>query len=146
MDAAGEQGEHAEQHMSLQQLGAEYRTLCATRPGHFGSESGGAWDADVDAYGGRKHRVLERIRDELNAAAARGAALTRAAVEQLLGPAQRTCPPSDAIWRAVEREHGARADTATVLLYAWRGMHDVLCVACAADGTVLTAQFWMAGE
>lgn len=88
-------------------LGAEFRDLRQV-PGHFG---GGGWNSEVDAWNGRKHRVMEAL----------GEALARAPEERITAVMG---PPDDpaGAWSLVQPPAG----TTHLLVYRWRGMHDFL--------------------
>jgi hypothetical protein len=105
----------------LQALGAEYREL-QTQRGHF---DGAARNEAIDRWGGRKHEVMESLRQGL---AARKHT-TRTQVISLLGV-------PDAQWRADEPAQrllpaelrDKPAPGALWLWYRWRGTRDGLAL------------------
>lgn len=119
----------------LQALGAEYRRL-QTQRGHF---DGASRNEAVDRWGGRKHEVMESLRQGL---AARPHT-TRAQVVSLLGE-------PDAQWRAGEpaprllpselRE--TPAPDALWLWYRWRGTRDGLALRFAPRNDRLELVAW----
>ena len=114
---------------AVDDLGAELQRLRAI-PGHFG---GGAWHADVDAFGGRKHVVLQQLGQRL-------ATAPRARIEAVMGAPDAVAHAGDPMWQLA-----APAAGATLLVYHWRGEHDFLYFELAGDASVRSG-WWMAYE
>lgn len=119
----------------LQALGVEYRQLQALR-GHF---DGAPRNEALDRWGGRKHEVMELLRQEL----VQRPHTSRTQVISLLGM-------PDAQWRADEpaqrllpaelREQPAR--DAVWLWYRWRGTRDGLALRFARHNEQLELVAW----
>lgn len=115
------------------QWAKEFAALRAVR-GHF---EGGAWNADVDRWQGRKHRVMQCLADGLSAP---GTGVAR--VVELMGEpdARVGCPSAECegVARLMEVHDGsARSVPAArqLWVYRWRGAHDRL-VFTVMDGKV----------
>lgn len=100
----------------LRQLGQEFQALRGEK-GHF---TGGAeWNAAVDAWNGRKHQLMDQLKEALELGQ------SQETVRTLLGDP--------------DEVQGHR------WLYFWRGKHDYL-VFRFKDGFTQGADWWMAGE
>lgn len=130
----------AEQAMSptpdpIEDLAAEFRVL-RTIPGHF---DGGTWNNEVDHPEGRKHKLMEQLRERFAVGSH-----TKTRLVELLGQ-------PDVIYRSGDRlfdlivESPTAVQRDTMLVYFWRGEHDFLYFDCREDA-VLGAYWWMAGE
>jgi hypothetical protein len=106
------------------QWAKDFAALRAVR-GHF---DGGAWNADVDRWQGRKHRVMQCLAAGLSTP---GTAIERV-VERMGEPDARVgCPSAEC--EGVARLMEARGDralaagkTGQLWVYRWRGEHDRL--------------------
>lgn len=107
-------------------LGAEFRQLREI-PGHFG---GGEWCDDVDAWNGRKHRVMTDLGEAL-------AQASEQRIRAVMGPPD----PAEGAWALVRPPEGATH----LLVYRWRGMHDFLYFVRAGD-EARGSGWWMAYE
>lgn len=115
--------------LALQDLGAEFRELRSVR-GHFG---GGGWVEAVDAWGGRKHQLMQELGEAL-------ADAPEIRIQEIMGPPDCVSRPGDLSWTLVAPPAGTH-----LLVYEWRGMHDFLYF--ARDGSAaLGSGWWMAGE
>lgn len=115
-------------------LSHEFRTL-RTQSGHF---SGGAWNAQVDAFGGRKQQIMIELAVLLG-----DGAHTRSEVIEQLGAPDAVLKPGDMMYRA--SYDGRDPRVRELLVYHWRGAHDFLYF--TNDGTqVLGHGWWYAFE
>jgi hypothetical protein len=110
-------------------LGAELQRLRAI-PGHFG---GGVWSQDADAFGGRKHVVMQELGKRLERA-------PRTRIEAVMGAPDAVVQAGDPLWQLATPTAGA-----TLLVYHWRGTHDFLYFELAGD-TAVRSGWWMALE
>jgi len=115
------------------QWAKEFAALRAVR-GHF---EGGVWNADVDRWQGRKHRVMQCLAADLSTA---GTPVER--VRERMGEpdARVGCPSAECeeVARLMEtRDGGARSvpSAGQLWVYRWRGAHDRL-VFSVMDGKV----------
>lgn len=119
---------------STADLGAEFRVL-RQQPGHF---SGGAWNDDVDKWGGRKHQVMAELAKRLG-----DGKHSRAEIVAIMGSPDHTLRPGDTMYR--EAYGGDDPRVRELFVYEWRGMHDFLFF--TSDGThIFAADWWMALE
>lgn len=93
-----------------------------TLKGHF---TGGTWNADTDAFNGKRHQVMLELEQLLQ-----GKLLTRAELVTLLGE-------PDAVRSAPE--------SGEQLVYFWRGWHDYLFFTLI-EGQPLHAEWYFAYE
>jgi predicted PolB exonuclease-like 3'-5' exonuclease len=115
-------------------LAQEFKMLRA-HSGHF---SGGAWNDDVDRYGGRKQQVMLRLAEVLGQGSH-----TRADVIDRLGDPDEVLKPGDMMFR--HAYSGGDVRVRELLVYHWRGQHDFLYF--TSDGTqVLGSGWWYALE
>lgn len=118
-------------------LAEELRGLRAVK-GHF---EGGPPNRDVDANGGRKHVVMQKLAEALG-----GGAFLEEQVVSLLGVPDAVARPGDARWAETFPDRAAApAETEKILIYLWRGWHDYLYFE-VAGGRVTRAAWWFAGE
>ena len=123
----------------VETVAAEFRELRQVR-GHF---QGGEWCRDVDAWGGRKHRAMEALRQALGQP---GTPLARVlslmgTPEVRMGEPGPSLPESEALlWRLAAPVSGEE-----LLIYEWRGRHDFLYF-WIRDGQVSRCDWWMALE
>ncbi|MED5622323.1 hypothetical protein [Ideonella sp. BN130291] len=113
---------------------SDYRALRQT-PGHF---SGGPWNTAVDAWRGRKHRLMQQLAD-----CALQRQVSEAQLRQWMGPpdAVMDCA-SGACAGVTGRVQALQAAAPTHLwLYDWRGHHDRL--AFALSGGAVRARGWL---
>jgi hypothetical protein len=122
-----------------EEFAAEFVRLRAVQ-GHF---QGGSWNDDVDAWSGRKHRVMLDLGSRLSAAGCKQERLT-----DLLGSPDRIARPGDAIFDEVSRQAEFEEPPGPdyeLLVYYWRGARDYLYF--TADGeTILGSGWWHAYE
>ena len=119
----------------LQALGAEYRQLQALR-GHF---DGAPPNSSVDRWGGRKHEVMEALRQGI----AQRQHTTRKQVISLLGPPDaqwRNDEPAQRLLPAELRQQPA--PDALWLWYRWRGTRDGLAMRFNHHGEQLELVAW----
>ncbi|MCW7539964.1 hypothetical protein OOT46_19185 [Aquabacterium sp. A7-Y] len=164
MPAAAAPASSPEAALSPAAASARFLVLRET-PGHF---SGGRWRAEVDAWGGAKHRVMEQLAQQvLQTPPLPGTELRRlmGAPDEVLG-----CPSADcsavlaglngaagraaagvspgwgreAVVQAVS-EGGGNGAGVSLWLYDWRGRHDRLVFVAGASGIRAAAWFY-AGE
>jgi hypothetical protein len=120
-------------------IAAEFRGL-RTGKGHF---QGGTWNADVDKWMGRKHRIMIQLGSRLGSGDC-----AKAEIIQLLGLPDLTARESDAPFDLVKRLPAFEKPTAgpcELLIYYWRGAHDFLYFT-SQDETILNSGWWYAGE
>jgi hypothetical protein len=123
--------------MAPQELAAEFRRLRAVQ-GHF---QGGRWNADVDAWAGRKHQIMIELGSCLGWAGCR-----RGQVTDLLGPPDLLVGPGHLVFDRVIREaefEKPRGKPYKLLIYYWRGAHDLLYFA-SSGGAILGSGWWHA--
>jgi hypothetical protein len=101
----------------------EFRQL-RTLKGHF---TGGTWNADTDAFNGKRHQVMLALEQLLQ-----DQTLSRAELVALLGE-------PDAVRPAPEGSAGEQ------LIYFWRGWHDYLFFTLI-EGQPLRAEWYFAYE
>jgi hypothetical protein len=92
--------------------------------GHF---TGGTWNADTDAFNGKRHQVMLALEQLLH-----DQTVTRAELVALLGEPDAVRPTPD----------GAIGEQ---LIYFWRGWHDYLFFT-VSDGQPLRAEWYFAYE
>jgi hypothetical protein len=120
-------------------VAAEFKALRAVK-GHF---EGGAWNAAVDRWMGRKHRVMIQLQSRLPAGR-----YDTAQVVEWLGPPDRTDPADYAGYDFIMRypELGPPADGSYgLLIYFWRGSHDFLYFV-SYKNIIVDSGWWYAGE
>ncbi|KYF80874.1 hypothetical protein BE20_00825 [Sorangium cellulosum] len=119
---------------TINALAKEFRELREVR-GHF---SGGPWNDAVDKWGGRKQVVMGILGTKLG-----DGAHTKAEVVALLGEPDEIVAAGTPAFRRFARTPAPH--TKELLVYHWRGDHDVLFF--ASDGTtVLSVGHWGAKE
>jgi hypothetical protein len=122
-----------------EEMAAEFREL-RTVKGHF---QGGAWNADVDAWMGRKHQIMVDLGAQLAAGGC-----SQENVLALLGAPDQIAREGDAVFDQVrslpdfEEPPGGPNE---LLIYEWRGDHDFLYLVCR-DTTVIGSGWWYAGD
>lgn len=121
------------------ELVIEFRELRKTK-GHF---DGGPWRNDVDRWMGRKHRVMEALRQAIDV---RG--FGRPQLAEQLGAPDRILDENDPMFHTFARDfnhsqknHGP----VEILVYHWRGGHDFLYFV-AVDEMLIDSGWWHAGE
>jgi len=119
-------------------LNAERFQALRRVPGHF---NGGAWNAEVDAWNGAKHRAMQALAKQ---AVEQGA--STAELQASMGAPDETvaCPSSRCETLAARAGPGA-AGAQALWVYDWRGAHDRL-VFSLAGGKVRAAGWMLAGE
>lgn len=120
-------------------LAAEFRGL-RTVKGHF---EGGAWNAEVDKWMGRKHRVMIQLQSRLSAGR-----YDRAQLVDWLGPPDRIDPADDAGFDPIKRLPAIKtpADGSyELLVYHWRGPHDFLYFVFRQNA-IVDSGWWYAGD
>ena len=115
----------------------EFRALRAVH-GHF---AGGPWTPDVDAWQGRKHKLMLCLAEHVAKAPTGSAAL-----RELMGPPDETVPcPSAACMKLLPgiQWQGAAptSSPAGLWIYHWRGRHDRLVFSLATG--VVQANGWL---
>ena len=115
----------------------EYRNLRAVH-GHF---AGGPWTPDVDAWQGRKHKLMLCLAEHAVKASSPGAAL-----RESMGQPDETVPcPSAACMRLLPNVKWRTAPPASapagLWVYHWRGRHDRLVFAMASGA--VQADGWL---
>lgn len=124
----------------IETLAAEFKTLRHI-PGHF---SGGEWQEAVDAWGGRKHQVMQQLGDALG-----DGTYQQSTLVTHLGPPDIITRPGDDYFIQLTNPQNEESQPippqATLLIYTWRGKHDILYF--IADGEkVVGANWWLAGD
>jgi hypothetical protein len=122
-----------------EEIAAQFRDL-RTIKGHF---QDGDWNADVDAWMGRKHQLMIQLGTRLGPGDCR-----RAQVVQLLGPPDLAAREGDASFNEVSRLPEFEKPAAgpyELLIYYWRGAHDFLYFTAQGE-TVLSSGWWYAGD
>lgn len=115
-------------------LGAEFRVL-RQQSGHF---SGGAWNDDVDKWGGRKHQVMIALATALG-----DGKHTRAEIVAVMGEPDAVLKPGQYMFGIAYDGRDQRVRE--LIVYEWRGMHDFLFF--TSDGeSVFGADWWAALE
>ena len=120
-------------------IAAEFRGL-RTVKGHF---EGGAWNAEVDKWMGRKHRVMIQLQSRLSAGR-----YNRAQLVEWLGPPDRIDPADDAGFDSIMRLPAIKipADGLyELLIYYWRGPHDFLYFV-SRENSIVDSGWWYAGD
>lgn len=107
----------------------EYRQL-RTQVGHF---QGGAWNDQVDRWGGRKQQLMSLLGERL-------AQAQESTIREWMGEPDEVWLPRKGQRWMVNNDQQHR-----ILIYRWRGMHDFLYF--VMDGPKsLGSHWWMAGE
>lgn len=117
----------------------EFREL-RTINGHF---DGGPWRNDVDRWMGRKHRVMEALRQAIDV---RG--FGRPQLVEQLGTPDRTLDENDPMFHTFARDFKHSTENhgpVEILVYHWRGGHDFLYFV-AIDEMLVDSGWWHAGE
>lgn len=110
-----------------------FRALRQTR-GHFAGET---WNPDVDAWNGRKHRVMNALAEALG-----DGTHTANEVVALLGPPDEVLGPDSHYW---QHDRAIPSNASRLLAYHWRGRHDFLYFICVGN-RVIAARWFMALE
>jgi len=119
---------------STESLGAELGRLRRT-PGHFG---GGTWSDEIDAFGGRKHEVMEILASRLGVPGTPSARLLA-----IMGPPDERVRSGTELW--ADSVYGPAAAGLEALVYHWRGRHDFLYF-LVRRRRVVRSGWWMAHE
>lgn len=123
----------------IQSMAAEYREL-RTVPGHFG---GGAWVDDVDAWGGRKHELMQALGSYIASSG-----LDRETAVNLLGSPDQIVDADHPLYNVIHSlpaYQTTAADDREFLVYYWRGEHDFLFLVSEHD-IIVNTDWWYAGE
>ncbi|KAJ3187110.1 hypothetical protein HDU85_007148 [Gaertneriomyces sp. JEL0708] len=145
-------------------LSVDYKSL-RERKGHF---SGGDHDADVDGYGGKKHRVMEKLAEALGKADTPATKVLEAMGNpdmiipkigasnvgplQSAGPGAISDPPIDASGMpgpiigggSPADVNASGAGQSYFLVYYWRGRHDYLWFAVDGASEKVEGYGWYA--
>jgi hypothetical protein len=125
--------------VTTEALADEFQRLRGV-PGHF---QGGEWNAEVDAWMGRKHQVMIELGSQLGSGDC-----SQAQLIELLGPPDAIARPGDPLFDLVSRQPEFQKPSGgsyELLIYHWRGGHDVLCFA-AQDQAIVGSGWWYAYE
>jgi len=123
----------------IELMAAEFRDL-RTRRGHF---NGGTWNAKVDKWMGRKHRLMLALGLRLASGQ-----YQKSEIIQLLGFPDQIVREGDYLFDLITTLPNYDALTAVsyeFLVYYWRGRHDFLFFTCQ-DSMIIRSGWWYAGE
>lgn len=125
--------------LTLPELASEFRQWRAIK-GHF---EGGSWRQDVDGWTGRKHRIMEALRQAIDARN-----LMRSQLVEHMGTADNILRSEDPLYSEIVRNGqpcGHKNSSVEILLYAWRGSHDWLYFVTLGEA-ICHSGWWHAGE
>lgn len=106
--------------------------------GHF---AGGSWNADVDRWNGKKHRIMQRLLAQVRQGEYRDTELI-----DLMGSPDRVWPESaDEYPQLVQQTQWQGVAQGELWAYHWRGEHDQLLFALKA-GRVVASGWLLGGE
>ncbi|MAM88294.1 hypothetical protein [Allohahella sp. A8] len=124
----------------LQAAADDFREL-RTTPGHF---DGAGWRPEVDAYDGKKHKLMQKLAKD-----AIERELSVDCLLRLLGKADEQMAGGSAggtaLLSQVEWQTGQATQAGELLIYNWRGRHDRL-VFLAIDDKLLASGWALAYE
>ena len=121
------------------ELVIEFRELRIIN-GHF---DGGPWRNDVDRWMGRKHMMMEALRQRIDARD-----LGRQQLVEKLGPPDRILNENDPRFHTFVRDFNHSTENhgpVEILVYQWRGGHDFIYFV-AVDERLVDSGWWHAGE
>lgn len=125
--------------LTLEEAGLKFRELRKVK-GHF---NGGTWNPIVDKWMGRKHELMIHI-----AGSIKKKSTSESELESLLGGPDNRLASGDFFLRLIKTLPDYQRflrDKCAVLVYQWRGNHDVLFFVSQA-GSIVEMAWWYAGE
>jgi hypothetical protein len=123
----------------IEKLAAEFTEIRKIK-GHF---DGGKWNAEVDRWQGRKHRLMMELEIRL----AKGK-YQKSDIIRLLQPPDQIARSGDVLFKWITEQPGNNTITSApveYLLYYWRGTHDFLYFTCI-DDAIVHSGWWYAWE
>ena len=125
--------------LTLSQAGKEFQKLRKVK-GHF---DGGPFNPEVDGWKGLKHQLMIHIAQKI-----KNISISESELTSILGPPDKRLAEEYHIAQYLKNMPGSRRflqKKSIILIYQWRGNHDVLFVISQLDSIVGTA-WWHAGE
>ncbi len=125
--------------LSLSQAGKEFQKLRAIK-GHF---DGGPFNPEVDGWKGFKHQLMTHIAQKI-----KNQSISESELLSILGPPDKRLTEGECYTQLVKTLPDYKRflkKESVILIYQWRGNHDVLFFISQSDSIVRTA-WWHAGE
>ncbi|MCX6582012.1 MAG: hypothetical protein NT166_17720 [Candidatus Aminicenantes bacterium] len=123
----------------IEKLAAEFTEIRRIK-GHF---DGGKWNAEVDRWQGRKHKLMIELEIRLSKGKYQKSDIIR-----LLQPPDQIARSGDDLFKWITELPGNNTITAApveYLVYYWRGTHDFLYFTCI-DDAIVHSGWWYAWE